>query len=69
VTSPTLTPEQHGLQVALKLHRSAPPKTWQAAINAIDDPQARAAAQQYLDGIAYRIRVIRSLPDSGRKKA
>jgi hypothetical protein len=53
-----LTPAQQGAAVALELHRRTPPRHWQAQIDALEHPEARAAASSYLEGIAARHRAI-----------
>lgn len=53
---PEPTPRQRGIWIALELHRRADPKTWRASVDKIEDPEARAAADDYLRGIIQRMK-------------
>lgn len=56
-----LTPAQRGLNIGLELHRHHEPKTWRARVDAIEDPEERKAAEDYLRGIIARAKVVKAL--------
>lgn len=55
------TAQDRGLTRALEIQRREDPKTWRARVDAIADPDERAAADAYLRGIVQRMRVIAAL--------
>lgn len=55
------TPAQRGVMQALELQRRADPKTWRRAVDAIPDPEERAAADAYLRDIIARMKVVARL--------
>jgi hypothetical protein len=61
-----LRPAQQGLAIAQALHRTADPKAWRAAVDAIEHPDARRAAEDYLRGIAARMRALQEYRRTGR---
>jgi len=63
-----LTPEKRGLHRAMLLQRYTDPKRWRAAVDAIEDPQERAVADNYLRGMLARIRArVAAERKSGRE--
>lgn len=52
----TPTAEERGRFRALEIQRREDPKTWRARVDAIADPEERAAADTYLRGIVQRMK-------------
>lgn len=53
-------PKPDGLAWGLELHRWVEPKAWPAALEAVP-PEHRAQAEEYLRGIAARMRTLRNM--------
>lgn len=53
-----LTSRQRGLWRALEIQRFEDPKRWRELVDAIEDAEERAAAEQYLRDIVTRMRVV-----------
>lgn len=55
------TAEKDGLAWGLELHRWVEPKDWPRELEARVPPEHRAVAEEYLRGIAKRMRTLREL--------
>lgn len=55
-----LPPRQRGLAIALELHRHEDPRNWRAKVDAIECPEARAVAEDYLGMMVKRINALRA---------
>ena len=57
--------EKDGLGWGLELHRYVEPKHWPRELEARVPPEHRAAAEEYLRGIAQRMRNLRAMKGHG----
>jgi hypothetical protein len=57
----TLTPRDRGLGHAMRIQRQHDPREWRRQVDAIEDADERAVAEEYLRGMVDRIRVLRAL--------
>jgi hypothetical protein len=53
------SPEK-GLALALDIHANIHPRHWRGCVDEIDDPIARARAEEYLRGIVERMRAVKA---------
>lgn len=59
-------PHKDGLAWGLELHRWVEPKHWPRELEARVPPEHRAVAEEYLRGIAKRMRTLRELKAKSR---
>lgn len=55
------TAKERGLGHGLRIHRYEQPKYWRGLVDEIENEEERKAAEEYLDGIAKRTRVVNAL--------
>lgn len=60
-TSSNPTPRERGLSAAVYIQLRADPAQWRSRVDAIEDPEVRAVAEQYLRDILARMRARRDL--------
>lgn len=65
MTRPQPTPRDRGIMLALELQRTVDPRDWRKRVDAIEDPEERRAAEDYLRAILTRMKVVRSLKRPG----
>lgn len=58
---PELTARERGMARALEIQMREEPKRWRQLVDAIENLEERAAADNYLRGIVERMKVVASL--------
>lgn len=62
-----LTARDRGLSAAVDIQRRIDPRQWRAAVDAIEDPEERAVADDYLRSILARMKATAHFRQNPRR--